>query len=105
MAIEIAVRTTLASILATGLLRIRSYGEQGLAQRCSSEADHLHNLPGIIARPSLQMLFHYFEVERPAFVSCAVGVEQFETDWNRLRTLIEELRSQSDSFTQLQEKE
>jgi hypothetical protein len=35
-------------ILRIGLLRIRAFGEEGLADRCAIEADHLHNLPEIV---------------------------------------------------------
>jgi len=42
----------LTEILRTGLLRIRALGWSGNAERCAIEADHLHNVPDLLAHYS-----------------------------------------------------
>jgi len=80
----------LARILRTGLLRIRDQGAHGMAAQCSLEADHLHNIPDLILQPKLDLLRYYFDIERTAFLSEAVNVEQFSEDWNRLKAILDE---------------
>src|SRR4051794_23580863 len=89
---EQSVRSILASLLRTGLLRIRNYGADGIAARCRLEADHLHNLPETIASPTVQNLSYYFDVERPAFLKEAADTEAFEADWRRLQSILDEMR-------------
>jgi hypothetical protein len=92
---EEEIRAILASILRTGLLRIRHWGIDGHATRCSLEADHLHNLPEIITKPAAENLLYYINVEKPAFIKKAFGFEQFESDWNRLQVIIDEICQQT----------
>jgi hypothetical protein len=53
------IETQLLKILSQGLLRIRAYGFEGQAHKCAIEADHLHNLPGLIANMEFERLSYY----------------------------------------------
>jgi hypothetical protein len=79
----------LSSILQTALLRIRAAGWSGDAQRCALEADHVHNIPAIIASGSDALLQSYWEVDRPAFVAQAGQLSGFEPLWSKLESLME----------------
>jgi hypothetical protein len=70
-------------ILRTGLLRIRFLAN---ASRSVVEADHLHNLPGLLADYKPELLDYYWEVERPRFIehSTPEDVRSFEPLWNAL---------------------
>jgi hypothetical protein len=85
------VAEILARILRTGLLRIRALGAQGMSERCSLEADHLHNLPLLACEPRLDLLSYYYNVERVAFVAKADGCEEFSSDWDRLGAILKAL--------------
>jgi hypothetical protein len=70
-------------ILRTGLLRIRALGD---AHRCALEADHLHNLPTLLANYKPELLDFYLRVERAGFIerSAPEVVEAFEPMWQSL---------------------
>jgi hypothetical protein len=70
-------------ILRTGLLRIRALED---ADRCALEADHLHNLPGLLANYKPELLDYYWRVERVGFVerSTPEDVQGFEPLWRIL---------------------
>ena len=70
-------------ILRTGLLRIRALGD---GDRCAVEADHLHNLPGLLANYKPELLDFYWRVERESFIkrSPPEDVQAFEPVWNAL---------------------
>ena len=70
-------------ILRTGLLRIRALGD---ADRCTLEADHLHNLPGLLVNYKPELLDYYWQVERVGFVACSTpeDVQGFEPLWRVL---------------------
>ena len=70
----------LLRILSMGLLRICSYATDGRVKECELEADHLHNLPTIIASGRLDQLEHYFNAERPAFLLRAEHAAMFEAE-------------------------
>ena len=74
-------------ILRVGLLRVRAVGWCGDGRRCAVEADHLHNLPTLLARFSADLLRFYWEVERPAFLSQSESdaCQAFEPLWTHLR--------------------
>ena len=76
----------LAEILAAGLLRIRAAGSSGDTARCAAEADHLHNLPALLHKYRPELLAHYWDVERTAFIrqNTSVSMEPFEGLWRRL---------------------
>jgi hypothetical protein len=54
----------LLEILRTGLLGIRMAGWNNEPQACARQADHLHNIPSLIANYSEQELLHYWECMR-----------------------------------------
>ncbi len=84
------VAEVLREILGVGLLRIRSAGSAGDAGRCAVEADHIHNLPSLLADYSIDRLRYYWEAERPTFISrCPTeGLPGFDLLWNRLAPLV-----------------
>jgi hypothetical protein len=90
---EEEIRSILCDLLQTGLLRIRAFGNDGLAERCSIEADHLHNLPTLLEKLQLDRLAYYYNVERPAFLKQVNDVKQFEPQWDRLQTLLRKIRT------------
>jgi len=81
----------LLDLLFRGLLACRDAGNQGRADWCAIHADHLHNLPGLLARYSPELLRNYWEVERPSFARRCdpVALSYWETAWARLRLLVE----------------
>lgn len=84
------INRILLDILRVGLLRIRAYGNLGLAEACSVEADHLHNLPALIGSLSRELLLFYFNVERPAFLNATTAnVDEFQRLWDQLGRLIQ----------------
>jgi len=50
------------------------------------EADHLHNLPGLLANYKPELLDYYWRVERPGFVerSTPEDLQGFEPLWQAL---------------------
>ena len=75
-----------AEILTTGLLRIRAMGWNNNPARCAIEADHLHNLPGILADYAPELLESYWRAERIAFIrqSSAEELRAFQPLWQSL---------------------
>ena len=67
----------LTKLIEAGILRIRSAAWAGDSQRCVVEADHIHNLPGLLTNFSDGALRYYWEAERPAFLAQSSG----ETPW------------------------
>jgi len=85
------IRRILLDILQVGLLRIRGYGNSGLAEACSLEADHLHNLPVLIQYLRREDLLYYYNVERPCFLNLVTSnVDAFKLLWEQLAKLIQE---------------
>jgi hypothetical protein len=80
------VSEILAKILSVGLLRIRALGWNRDAARCAVEADHLHNLPALLAAFNPELLDFYWRVERVAFIQCSSREEiaAFEPLWAAL---------------------
>jgi hypothetical protein len=85
---EEEIKLVLLNIIRTGLLRIRAYGYDGSAEQCALEADHIHNLPGLVGHLTVGLLDCYFMTERPGFLQKAINYEQFEQDWKRLYDLL-----------------
>ncbi|HLJ88973.1 MAG TPA: hypothetical protein VKZ53_19290 [Candidatus Angelobacter sp.] len=84
------IREALLQILGIGLLRIRMLGNDGLADECSIEADHLHNLLELVRSCSMELLRYYYHVERPCFLQgTSLNTEEFKTQWDRLGRIIE----------------
>jgi hypothetical protein len=81
----------LLEILGAASLRIRAAGWAGDASRCAVEADHIHNLPALLADYSGEGLAYYWQVEKPAFErQCGDGeLAHFQPLWAELRRFAE----------------
>ena len=62
------VQASLLTILKIGLLNIRYYADGKNLERCSIEANHLHNIPGLLEKFSVDLLKFYIDIERPQYV-------------------------------------
>ncbi|MBO0698786.1 MAG: hypothetical protein J2P46_10355 [Zavarzinella sp.] len=82
----------LLDILRDGLLACRSAGWSGDAGRAAVEADHLHNIPDLLADYSPERLQYYWEVERPVFAKrCSPDqLLMWKEHWERLRRFIDQ---------------
>jgi hypothetical protein len=80
------VADILVQIITTGLLRIRTFGWNADAARCAVEADHLHNLPGVLRDFRPELLSYYWHADRVAFLerSTQDEVAIFEPLWQAL---------------------
>jgi hypothetical protein len=84
------VKRILLDILRVGLLRIRAFGNSGLSDACSVEADHLHNLPTLVRSLRWEELLYYFNVEKPAFLSrVESNTDDFRPLWYELEMLVQ----------------
>ena len=83
----------LAEILTTGLLRIRAQGWSGNAERSATEADHIHNVPHLMAHYSAESLAFYWDVERASYIkeTPAAELAQWEPLWKQLSRHVERL--------------
>jgi hypothetical protein len=77
----------LLAIVETGLLRIRSLAWSGRSGLCATEADHIHNLPALVADFSPETLRYYWEVERSSYIDRTSHdqLTAWELLWQRLR--------------------
>jgi hypothetical protein len=89
---EEEIRDILLKILRTGILSARAAGWSNRADRCAIEADHVHNLPNLIRDLQLDLLIYYFEIERPDYIKQGGDRKQFESEWQRLGEIIDEMR-------------
>ena len=62
------VQASLLTILKIGLLNIRYYAGGKNLERCAIEANHLHNIPGLLQKFSIDLLKYYIDIERPQYV-------------------------------------
>jgi len=75
----------LCEILTTGLLRIRALGWNQNPGRCALEADHLHNLPALLADFRPELLEFYWNVSRISYIQqCSPKETGFEPLWKAL---------------------
>jgi hypothetical protein len=61
-------QASLLRILKYGLLNIRHYADCKNFGRCGIEANHLHNIPGLLENFSADLLKFYLDVEVPQYV-------------------------------------
>ena len=73
---------SIAAILETGLLRIRSLAWSAKSDDCAIEADHIHNLPILITDYSVEKLRYYWCVERLSYID-QIASDQL-VGWNPL---------------------
>lgn len=85
------VSEILLKIVRTGLLRVRSLAWSGQAECCAVEADHIHNLPDLVADFSRERLTYYWDVERTSYIASTPGEQRadWESLWQELRPHIE----------------
>jgi hypothetical protein len=78
-------------ILRIGLLRMRAFGWKRNPERCAVEADHLHNLPGLLVDYKAELLDYYWRAERVGFIECSTveDANDFEPLWKSLAEFIE----------------
>jgi hypothetical protein len=62
------VAQVVLGLLSRGLVRIRRLGWSGRGSLCAAEADHLHNLPDLLANYSEERLRYYWDVERACYL-------------------------------------
>jgi hypothetical protein len=87
------IAEVLTEILTTGLLRIRALGWSGKAERCAVEADHIHNVPDLLAHSSLERLNYYWNVERTSYIiqTPASELAVWEPLWRQLNEHLQPL--------------
>jgi hypothetical protein len=87
------VAAILLEILGQGLLQARAAGWSGDAARAAAEADHVHNLPGLLADYSPARLRYYWDAERPAYLAQVTPERavSFRPLWEQLGTHLQRL--------------
>ncbi len=91
MSVPSGIKDILQDLITTGLIRIRALAWEGAADRCAIEADHIHNLPSLLAHEEPDGLVHYGEVERPSHIrqSGPTHLAMWEPLWRWLQAHIE----------------
>ena len=81
----------LLEILYLGILRIRSDGQTGNAERCAIEADHLHNLPNTIKNYSDDRLVSYYQLQVQGYIARSAGqnVNCFRPAWSKIASYLQ----------------
>jgi len=84
----------LLELLRWGILRIRALGWSGQADRCIVEADHLHNLPDLLAKYDPEQLLYYWDVERVCYIDATTRefAAAIEPLWQQLEPHVEAIR-------------
>jgi hypothetical protein len=85
-----AVAEVILDILRQGVLACRAAGWSRDPARSAVEADHIHNLPDLLADYSLDKLQYYWAIERPSFAArCDPdNLRLWEERWDRLRPFV-----------------
>lgn len=86
-ALDEQTRRTLLEILELGLSNIRSHAWAGDCAQAANEADHIHNIPGVLRRDSVGGLHYYLTVEKELYLRKTSGASPspFDDLWSRLR--------------------
>jgi hypothetical protein len=81
-------------MLEYGLIVIRLNGWDGRADHCAVDADHLHNLPPLLAKYDPKRLLYYWDVERASYLRKAPQdrLSNWEEFWRRLEPHVEAVR-------------
>lgn len=89
-------REVYLDILRVGLLSIRGAAHDGNSEQCHAEADHLHNLPELLANLGHQGLHNYYwTVTRQSYLS--VSKPEFACRYEVLWRELEEIRRRETS--------
>ena len=83
----------LSKIVSLALVNVRGFGlTQGDAGRCAIEADHVHNLPGLMVSFSLGALHYYLDVARSEYVRQITKekgtLSMFQPLWDELEAYV-----------------
>jgi len=80
------IAAILLDIIDLGIMKIRAFGWANESQRCSEEADHIHNLPDLLKDYSSEKMAYYWEVERDCYKAHATleDIQGFEPLWKQL---------------------
>jgi len=83
------VREALAEILEIACLSMRAAARQGDARYCVVEANHIHNLPGLLKKFEVRRLKYYLDVERAAYIEALKEIpgataEPYRVLWDQL---------------------
>lgn len=91
-------------ILHWGLIRLRNEACGENQELCAIEADHLHNLPALIAHPSEEGHAYYLDTERPVYLERLekLGAEEYlqrahawyDSSWEALESSLGKSRDQ-----------
>jgi hypothetical protein len=94
------IQTQLLTILAIGILNIRSHCEAQRYHLCRAEADHLHNIPGLIEHFSMEKLAYYLEIEVAQYLRDMSDKPRsdLQAQWNALKRGLAELRQNPTGF-------
>jgi len=86
------IAEVILEILHLGMLRIRLFAGARQAQKCSIEADHLHNLPHLLLDYRPERLRYYWSTERPSFMRQVPEEERRDLTpiWDRLALLMDQ---------------
>ena len=92
------IAAILLEIIRWGILHARIAGWQGDAKAAADEADHIHNLPGLLADYSDANFRYYWECERPSYMEHdPERGQKFTHLWEQLRphaeAVVNKLRS------------
>jgi hypothetical protein len=90
------IAAAIVEILKAGILRIRQLEWANDGERCAIEADHIHNLPDLLTTYSPDLLRHYWDLERTAYMSqtSPADMASFEPLWRRLGPYCDNLADQ-----------
>jgi len=79
----------LLKILHRGILRIRMLANEGRADACYNEADHIHNIPGILSTFRWDQVEYYCKFSQPGFIKRAKSnIDDFRQLWEALDGLV-----------------
>ena len=83
------VRVALAQILEIACLSIRVAARQGDSKYCAVEANHVHNIPGLLRKFDGAKLKYYLTVTRPQYIEdlqrCpSASAEPYKALWAEL---------------------
>jgi hypothetical protein len=88
------VTAILLEIITYGVLNARFAGRSGNAAQAAVEAEHVHNLPDVIANYLPERLQYYWDVERVCYLTDLAKANPgqgagFESLWDQLRPHVE----------------
>jgi hypothetical protein len=76
------------AILTHCLLSTRAAGWGGKAAQCAIQADHVHNLPSLLADYRPELLDYYWKVQRACYIKkcmeAGVSIASLEPIWQEL---------------------